>query len=450
MADVVFGFVHDFGPDEEWVARRGEGAHARRRAARPVARRAAQRATASSRCSASSPPTRAGSSQSADALAETAHRLRAIGAIAVSLCQVAAARFDGDGLAARCRAVDAAAAQLIVREAGGLVAFIAYDDPLGRAAGPRAALARDRRAHARGPRAAWRRSRSGRERQAPAILERVIDWKLAGTVARGVANLQPAGDPAPFEQLAEPAEEAERLVSAYTGLVAAAAACRSPRRSTAPGWIDANLDVAARPCSSRPRSGSAAARARCGALAGGVLAVEAGAVSGFLAGRVLGQYEFPVLDPDAARAAAVRRAEPRARRERARRARRPAAALGRAARDDARAAVRRRAVAARAPRRACCASCSARSSSTRAACCVCPMSQTCKKLLERVREDGLGDGRRRRRAGASMLDRMQAFMAVLEGYAEHVMDAVGADRARRPAGAARARSSAAAATAPGC
>ena len=30
----------------------------------------------------------------------------------------------------RCRAVDAAAAQLIVREAGGLVAFIAFDDPL--------------------------------------------------------------------------------------------------------------------------------------------------------------------------------------------------------------------------------------------------------------------------------------------------------------------------------
>ena len=26
-----------------------------------------------------------------------------------------------------------------------------------------------------------------------------------------------------------------------------------------------------------------------------------------------------------------------------------------------------------------------------------------------------------------LLDRMQAFMAVLEGYAEHVMDAVGAD-----------------------
>jgi coenzyme F420 biosynthesis associated uncharacterized protein len=36
-----------------------------------------------------------------------------------------------------------------------------------------------------------------------------------------------------------------------------------------------------------------------GGAAGAVLAVEAGAISGFLAGRVLGQYEFPVLDPDA-------------------------------------------------------------------------------------------------------------------------------------------------------
>ncbi len=68
--------------------------------------------------------------QSAEALAESAHRLRAIGAIAVSLCQVAAGRFDAMASLKRCRAVDAAAAQLIVREAGGLVEFVAFDDPL--------------------------------------------------------------------------------------------------------------------------------------------------------------------------------------------------------------------------------------------------------------------------------------------------------------------------------
>jgi hypothetical protein len=34
----------------------------------------------------------------------------------------------------------------------------------------------------------------------------VIDWTLASQVARGVARLQPAGDPAPFERLEGPAE----------------------------------------------------------------------------------------------------------------------------------------------------------------------------------------------------------------------------------------------------
>ena len=33
MADVTFGFVQDFGPEEEWVAWRGQGAAARRQAA---------------------------------------------------------------------------------------------------------------------------------------------------------------------------------------------------------------------------------------------------------------------------------------------------------------------------------------------------------------------------------------------------------------------------------
>ena len=47
------------------------------------------------------------------------------------MCQVAAARFDGVVTLRRCRAVDVAAAQLIVREGGGLVRFVNYEDPLG-------------------------------------------------------------------------------------------------------------------------------------------------------------------------------------------------------------------------------------------------------------------------------------------------------------------------------
>ena len=129
MADVVFGFVQDFGPDEEWMATRGEGAQLDGVA---LDCSIGERRTADGKLEVlgieSADPRWV--VQSADALADTAHRLRAIGAIAVSLCQVAAGRFDAMASLKRCRAVDAAAAQLIVREAGGLVEFIAYDDPL--------------------------------------------------------------------------------------------------------------------------------------------------------------------------------------------------------------------------------------------------------------------------------------------------------------------------------
>ena len=49
-----------------------------------------------------------------------------------------------------------------------------------------------------------------------------------------------------------------------------------------------------------------------------------------------------------------------------------------------------------------------------------------------------------------MLDRVQAFMAVLEGYAEHVMDAVGADVLDDLPGLRAALGQAPPATAPAC
>jgi myo-inositol-1(or 4)-monophosphatase len=68
---------------------------------------------------------------SSDALVAVTGRVRAVGSIAISLCQVAATRVDGMATLWKCRAVDAAAAQLIVRESGGLVAFTAMEEPLG-------------------------------------------------------------------------------------------------------------------------------------------------------------------------------------------------------------------------------------------------------------------------------------------------------------------------------
>jgi myo-inositol-1(or 4)-monophosphatase len=129
MADVAFGYVHDFGTHEEWVARRGEGATVNGERLDPEAGERRTRAGKLEVLGLESADPR-WVRNAIDGLEASAHRLRALGAIAVSLCQVAAARFDGMVSLKACRAFDAAAAQLIVREGGGLVAFPAGDDPL--------------------------------------------------------------------------------------------------------------------------------------------------------------------------------------------------------------------------------------------------------------------------------------------------------------------------------
>ena len=122
MADVFFGYVYDFGPEEEWIARRGKGAWLDRR---PLPVDAGERRGGDGRLELlgieSADPRWV--RDAADALAESCYRLRALGTMASTVCQVAAARLDGMVSLKRCRAVDVAAAQLIVREAGGHVAF---------------------------------------------------------------------------------------------------------------------------------------------------------------------------------------------------------------------------------------------------------------------------------------------------------------------------------------
>ncbi len=130
MGDVFFGYVYDFGPQEEWVARRGEGAWLD---GVLLDREAGERASEDGRLEllgieSSDPKLLLAAGED---LAAAAHRIRAFGTIAVTLCQVAAARLDAMVTLRRSRAVDAAAGQLIVREGGGVVAFTSYDDPLG-------------------------------------------------------------------------------------------------------------------------------------------------------------------------------------------------------------------------------------------------------------------------------------------------------------------------------
>lgn len=130
MADVVFGYVYDLGPQEEWHAVLGDGAYLDgvRIVDAPPERRVDDGRLELVAIESAHPWWL---QQSSEALLEHVHRIRAMGSIAISLCQVALTRVDGMATLWKCRAVDAAAAQLIVRESGGLVAFPGFDEPLG-------------------------------------------------------------------------------------------------------------------------------------------------------------------------------------------------------------------------------------------------------------------------------------------------------------------------------
>jgi myo-inositol-1(or 4)-monophosphatase len=117
MADVEFAFVHDFGAGEEFSAVRGEGA---RLGSEPIeVTGAGERLEVVGLESAE--PRR--SQAPLQALDGKVYRVRVVGSIAITAAYVAAGRFDAMLSLRPCRSVDAAAAQLIVREAGGEVAF---------------------------------------------------------------------------------------------------------------------------------------------------------------------------------------------------------------------------------------------------------------------------------------------------------------------------------------
>ena len=113
MAEVEFGFVYDFGASEEFVAWRGGGATLDGEAIH-VAEDGEMLELLGVEAA---EPGRA--LPVLEALAGKVYRLRVVGSIAISLAYVAAGRFDGMLGLRPCRSVDAAAAQLIVSEAGG-------------------------------------------------------------------------------------------------------------------------------------------------------------------------------------------------------------------------------------------------------------------------------------------------------------------------------------------
>ncbi len=117
MAAVEFGYVYDFGAGEEYAAARGGGATLNGRPIEVVA----DAQTLELLGVESAAP---GRMLPLDrALDGHVFRLRVIGSIAITASYVAAGRLDGMLSLRPCRSVDIAAAQLIAREAGGVVAF---------------------------------------------------------------------------------------------------------------------------------------------------------------------------------------------------------------------------------------------------------------------------------------------------------------------------------------
>jgi myo-inositol-1(or 4)-monophosphatase len=120
MEDVRFGYVYDFGTREEYIAKLGEGTTLQGMPLDPdeVGRGLEVVGFEAARPGWIAPI--------AARLGDAVYRMRVVGSIAVTLCYVAAARLDGMLTANTCRSVDAAAAQLIAREAGAFVSVLGH------------------------------------------------------------------------------------------------------------------------------------------------------------------------------------------------------------------------------------------------------------------------------------------------------------------------------------
>jgi myo-inositol-1(or 4)-monophosphatase len=117
MADVELGYVYDFGAGEEYFARRGGGATLNGDALRAEGPGFGLEVVGIE----GAKPER--TIPVLDELRGKAYRMRSVGSIAISLCYVAGGRFDAMLTSRASRSVDAAAGQLIAREAGAALAF---------------------------------------------------------------------------------------------------------------------------------------------------------------------------------------------------------------------------------------------------------------------------------------------------------------------------------------
>jgi myo-inositol-1(or 4)-monophosphatase len=114
--DVVFGYLYDFGSGEEWTSTRGRGAYLDGRQLDGAGPNDVEILALEGTLAASV-------AKKAQALAGYTKRFRIMGSLALALCQLAAGRVDAVCSLRDARAVDVAAAQLLVRERGLAIGF---------------------------------------------------------------------------------------------------------------------------------------------------------------------------------------------------------------------------------------------------------------------------------------------------------------------------------------
>ena len=140
----------------------------------------------------------------------------------------------------------------------------------------------------------------GTPERGDARVSRMVDWDLARQIARLAAGSAPAP---PLADLPGRAALAEDHVGRFTG-IEPAGPIPPPEALDRRAWAEVNIAMLASllgPVAERlggriATTGTLATPLR--ALAGAAVAAEAGLVTGYLAQRVLGQYELSLLEPE--------------------------------------------------------------------------------------------------------------------------------------------------------
>jgi coenzyme F420 biosynthesis associated uncharacterized protein len=134
------------------------------------------------------------------------------------------------------------------------------------------------------------------------VIDRALTQRIANAVARGsVPGRAGAPPPPPLPgDLVAICTDAQLRVVTYTGL-RPATALPVPEAVQAPAWIEANVNSMGAlldPIGERLASAGGMFGTTAKAAAGTLMSAEAGALTGYLSKRVLGQYEFAFADPD--------------------------------------------------------------------------------------------------------------------------------------------------------